>query len=359
MPPVRLDTSLETLLERHRVLAAPGALATIVATAGSTYRKAGARMLIEADGRMTGLLSGGCLEGDLRERALDVLGRGVAGIVEYDMRSDDDLIFGIGAGCEGAMRILVEPAPAGGSVARALATASAITKAGRGAALLVGIEGAAGTLGTRAWPTPDGDALEAPLQAACVAVLAAGASRSARFSGAGVPNEAWIQYLAPIPQVLVCGAGPDAVPLAELFGVLGMAVTVVDHRPAHALAARFPRARVVLATPGEIGAQLDLGGCLAAVVMSHHLVSDAGYLRALAASEVPYVGLLGPRARRERLLDELGELAPRLVPRLRGPIGLDIGAVTPESIALSIAAEIHAFAAGRAGGAFTRPAPAP
>ena len=359
MPPVRLDTSLETLLERHRVLAAPCALATIVATAGSTYRKAGARMLIEADGRMTGLLSGGCLEGDLRERAQAVLASGVAEIVEYDMRSADDLIFGIGAGCEGAMRILVEPAPAGGAAAAALAKASAITMAGCGAALLVGIEGPADTLGTRAWPAADGLTLDAPLAKACAEVIAVGASRSARFSGAGQPREAWIQYLAPVPRVVICGGGPDAVPLAELFAVLGMAVTVIDHRPAYAIAERFPRARVVLATPAEMAAQLNLDGCLAAVVMSHHLLSDAGYLRALAASAVPYVGLLGPRARRERLLGDLGDLAPRLVSRLRGPIGLDIGAVTPESIALAIAAEVHAFAAGRAGGAFARSAGAP
>ncbi len=357
MPPVRLDSSLEMLLERHRLLATPCALATVVATAGSTYRKAGARMLIEADGRITGLLSGGCLEGDLRERAQSVLEGGAASIVEYDMRSADDLIFGIGAGCEGAMRILVEPASAGSAAAAALEEASRITHAGSSAALLVGLEGPAGSRGTRVWPAPSAFPIAAEAAALCASVIAGGASRAVRFEGAALPSEAWIQYLAPTPRVLICGAGPDAEPLAALFAVLGMAVTVIDHRPAYALPARFPRARVLLAAPDLLGEQVELGACFAAIVMSHHLVSDAGYLRALAVSEVPYVGLLGPRARRERLLDDLEGLAPRLVPRLHGPIGLDIGAVTPESIALAIAAEVHAFAAGRAGGAFAHPPP--
>ncbi len=345
------------LLERHRRLTAPCALATIVATEGSTYRKAGARMLIEADGRITGLLSGGCLEEDLRERAREVLAGGRPTIVEYDMRSADDLIFGIGAGCEGAMRIVVEPAGAGSRAAGALEAASELTRRGQGAALLVGIAGAEASRGTRAWPAAA--PVEPELIAACQRVVLAATSENVHFAGGELPTEAWIQYLAPTPRVLICGGGLDAEPLVALLATLGFGVTLADHRPAYAQPARFPRATVVATAPASLGAEVAFGDFFAAVVMSHHLASDAQYLAVLAESPIPYLGLLGPRARRARLLADLGPVAAKLAGRLRGPIGLDIGAVTPESIALAIAAEIHAFAAGRGGGAIAQPVARP
>src|ERR1700674_5872909 len=120
---VRLDTSFELLLERAPVAHASRVLATVVATAGSTYRKPGARMLLMADGSYLGLLSGGCLESDLQIHAQQVLENGVPRAVEYDMRGPDDVLFGIGAGCEGAMRVLLEPAGPGSSAAASLATA--------------------------------------------------------------------------------------------------------------------------------------------------------------------------------------------------------------------------------------------
>src|SRR6202041_2419643 len=107
---VRLDTSLELLLQRAPAAQTSRVLATVVATAGSTYRKPGARMLIMADGSYLGLLSGGCLEADLKLHAQQVLENGGPRAVEYDMRGPDDVLFGIGAGCEGAMRVLLEPA---------------------------------------------------------------------------------------------------------------------------------------------------------------------------------------------------------------------------------------------------------
>jgi len=104
---VRLDTSLELLLERTPHDHSARVLATVVATAGSTYRKPGARMLIMADGTYFGLLSGGCLEADLKIHAQEVLQSGIARAVEYDMRGPDEFLFGVGAGCEGAMRVLL------------------------------------------------------------------------------------------------------------------------------------------------------------------------------------------------------------------------------------------------------------
>jgi xanthine/CO dehydrogenase XdhC/CoxF family maturation factor len=116
------------------------------------------------------------------------------------------------------------------------------------------------------------------------------------------------------------------------------------------VAADFPGAEVRLCDPHLLRSAVDLEQCHAAVVMSHHLPSDAAYLRELAQSARPaYIGLLGPEARRRRLAQELGPAADALRSRIRGPVGLDIGAVTPEGIALAIVGQIHAWLAGRGG----------
>jgi xanthine/CO dehydrogenase XdhC/CoxF family maturation factor len=131
-------------------------------------------------------------------------------------------------------------------------------------------------------------------------------------------------------------------------------VTLVDHRPAYAKPSRFPAAeKVIHARPEVLGKSLDTRGFNAAVVMSHHLASDLTYLTGLAKSEIPYVGLLGPAIRREKLLTDMGSDADLLRPRLRAPVGLALGGRAPESIALAIVAEIHAFLHGSEGGPFT------
>ena len=337
----RLDTSLEALLERLSALHEPAILATLVATAGSTYRKAGARMLIEADGRLTGLLSGGCLEHDLREYARAALAAGCARVVEYDLRNADDLLYGIGAGCEGAMCILLEPIDPTGILATALRAAASGLAAGTPAALAMTFRGDADALGTRVLPAAD-------LPAGTLA-RSGSFTRFTETLPVGDEQETWIQVLAPLPRMLVCGAGPDAEPLVALLRALRLPVTVSDHRPAYLDPSRFPGATLSLGSADSLGERLPLATFFAAVVMSHHLGSDESYLRVLAASAVAHVGLLGPRPRRERLLAALGADAQRLRGRLRGPVGLDIGAVTPEGIALAIGAELHALAAGRSG----------
>ena len=157
------------------------------------------------------------------------------------------------------------------------------------------------------------------------------------------------------PRLLVLGAGPDAMPLVEIAGLMNWHVTVFDHRPAYAVAERFPRARRVALNPaGELPRELSTAHYDAAIVMSHHLLSDQAYLAALAEHPaIPYVGLLGPAPRRTRLMQELGEKSRGLNGRLHGPIGLDIGARTPETIALAIVSEIQATLTGRPGGSFS------
>ena len=319
---VRLDTSLELLLERAPMASEPRVLATVVATAGSTYRKPGARMLLMADGSYIGLLSGGCLESDLQIHAREVLNSGVPRAVEYDTRGPDDILFGVGAGCEGTMRILLEPAGSTSRAEIALNQAARASQRGEPASLIMVHHAASLPLGTFA---------------AEQAITTIDRER------------AFVQAIAPPPHLLICGAAPDAQPVAGTARALGWRVTVVDHRPSYALADRFAGAEVKVANPKDLRAEVDLSRCHAAVVMSHHLPSDEAYLRELAESELPaYIGLLGPKARRGRLAQELGTVVDKMSGRLHGPVGLDIGATTPEGIALAIVSQIHAWLAGRA-----------
>jgi xanthine dehydrogenase accessory factor len=342
----RLDTSLELLLEHLPAAQARSVLATVVATAGSTYRKPGARMAFMADGSYLGLLSGGCLEADLKLHAQEVLDNGVPRAIEYDMRGPDDILFGIGAGCEGAMRVLLEPAGPGSPAAAALASAGCATRAGRSTSLVSVHQSDDIALGTY----DAGAALPPPLMRAAAQSLEERTARAMDWKEGGRSTRAFVDFLAPPPHVLICGAGPDAKPVASAARALRWRVTVVDHRPALAVAAAFPGAEVWVCDPKLLRSTVAIEECHAAVVMSHHLAADAAYLGELAEAGLPeYIGLLGPEARRVRLARELGPLVEKLRSRVHGPVGIDIGAVTPEGIALAIVSQIHAWLAGRGG----------
>lgn len=337
------------------------ALGILVRTQGSTYRKPGAMVLMADNGEYAGLISGGCLEGDLGERARAVIETGRAALVSYDLRNSDDVLWGLGLGCEGAMHILLlrvgpqEEWQPLAHLAAALrdhaATAIGVVTESTDSALPMGAlllpeTTASALILPRALSS---DTAAALLEPHVLAALAA-APRSGAVGSLEGPAARWQLLLLPLslpPRLLLLGAGPDALPVVDFAARLRWHVTLVDHRPAYAVPAHFPAAeRVLLARPEEVAQALDLKPFAAAVVMSHHLPSDLEYLRALSASPVPYVGLLGPAARREKLLAELGADAERLRPRLRAPVGFDLGGRTPEAVALAIVAEIHAFLHG-------------
>ena len=344
---ITTGTSLIEFYRSHRERGEPLVLATIVRTIGSTYRKPGAQMLLARDGRMAGLLSGGCAEADLIERAQRVFDTGQAVLTDYDTRGSDDVIWGIGLGCEGAMRILLTRLDAENDYQPFAMIADDMRNHRRGAFAFAVQEGDA-HLG-QCWRVDQPDLPAAVRDNLQVAI----ATRAA----ATVDIDHRAVFFAPVelpPRLLILGAGADALPVVEMAALLGWQVHLVDHRPAYAIASRFPRAREVLLTPAaELPQKVSLQEFDAAIVMSHHLPTDQTYLGLLAATQIPYVGLLGPAARRQRLLAELGEHAQRLQGRLAGPIGLDIGAKTPEGIALAIVAEIQAFLAHRGGGSFS------
>ncbi len=324
-------------------------LATVVATEGSTYSKSGAQMLITSTAQLRGLLSGGCLEADLAERARAVLASGAAELACYDMRGEDDLLYGIGSGCEGAMRVLLQRVGPAESW-QPLAAIADCVRARRSDALALIVEGPAAGRGwwagggTASGPEP------AAVSAARAASLAHAPARLIDCPLAGAAMRVLVLPLRLPPRLLLCGAGADAMPLAHHAVALGFAVTISDHRPALATTGRFPDCEVGCRAPAELGAAIAVARPDAAIVMSHQLPADLAYLRALAAEpDIGFVGLLSPAVRRERLLRDLGPLAEALRPRLRAPVGLDIGARTPQAIALATAAELHAWLAGRGG----------
>jgi xanthine dehydrogenase accessory factor len=323
---------LLALFDRARASAEPLVLCTVIRTGGSTYAKPGAQMLIAADGEYAGLLSGGCLEGDLREHARTVAATGQARIVSYDLRSSTDQLFGLGAGCEGAMDILLSRV----APEQDWQPLTALAQAHH-----AGLEAAVAFVSASNHPDyPLGMALLQPI------------SGKAEAAPPGV--ELFIARLAPPPHLLLLGGGPDARPVATLAAFLGWRVRVVDHRSHYLDPSRFPAGTTLVeARASDLARVVDLGQHAAAIVMSHHLESDLHYLRVLAHADVPYVGLLGPAARRERLLADLGVDADALRPRLRAPVGLDIGGRSPEAIALSIVGEVQAALAGRGGRPFS------
>jgi xanthine dehydrogenase accessory factor len=330
-----------------RAAAEPLVLATVYETAGSTYSKAGHRILLAGSGDYRGLVSGGCLEGDLAERSRGVIASGKAAAVTYDLRDSADELWGLGVGCNGLLRVFLQPLLVANdyepfrTIADCLAGTrpagvATVVESGR-ADVAVGATAVADASGERLFGAADGVAQQ--LREAGRVALRSASAQLATEQGCRI----LYAPLKPIPKLLVLGGGLDAIPLVGMAAELGWFVTVADHRPGYLARGGFERAeRAVLVEPEKLAAALPLAEYDAVVVMSHHLATDRKYLAELAPVGSRYLGVLGPRARRDRLLTELAAVAPQLRERLKGPVGLDIGADSPESIALSILADLQA-----------------
>jgi xanthine/CO dehydrogenase XdhC/CoxF family maturation factor len=323
-------------------------LATVVATEGSSYRKPGAMMLVRENHQFAGLISGGCLEGDLVEHASAVFGDGRPRRITYDLSSDEDAILSLGLGCGGIVHLLLqrlEREEGFGFLPRLLDT---VNERSTCILAVAHIESGNLPLGATAMADSQGrrsgdERLFGYLEQPARKWGSTGRYRYAGASPGGGPGPVLLVRVEPSPRVLICGAGPDAVPVARQVDALGWECLVVDHRGAYARPDRFPAsAQVLKAWPKDLADSFDLGEVDAAVVMSHNLEHDATYLAQLGPLNLRYLGLLGPRARREELQDRLGITEGRV----RGPAGLDIGAELPESVALSIIAEMHAVLSG-------------
>jgi len=272
-----------------------GVLATVVRTSGSTYRRAGARMLVSDNGRSAGLISGGCLESDLRERSKEVLSAGKPILVTYDSSSPGDILWGLGLGCTGIAHVLLERI-SGGEPCRALEfieECRALRSPGAVASVyaIAGFEGE--TTGSRVFvrdglPRTEGPAettLAAALGRACADAISSRKSSQLSVTLPGGTAEAFIEYVPPPVSLFVFGAGPDAPPLVSMATELGWIVTVVDGRPAYLTQESFPSAdELILAHPGDTSGAITIPREAAAVVMTHNFNNDLALVRTLLGS---------------------------------------------------------------------------
>lgn len=348
-----MHLGLTALLEFYRSHQQDDALVlgTVVATEGSTYRKPGAMMLIAADSSYRGLISGGCLEADLAAHASDVFADGKTRKLCYDMSEGDDFAWGLGLGCDGVIHLMLQRFDRSEGFGFLGTLDQAWSAKNNGLLSLVKTSNDPGfSAGDFALDCGAGYSTGNPLLVNSIhthegASFSGGHDMSRRYwqeiinTGAG-DIELLLIPIMPPPAILICGAGHDAVPVARLAVEMGWRCTVVDHRPGFARAERFPAAcDVQLLQPAELGQKIQLNQVDAFVLMTHHLGHDRSYLSQVVEVSRSYIGLLGPRARRDRLLGEIGATDAHV----HGPAGLDIGAEMPESIALAIIAEIHAF----------------
>lgn len=279
-------------LARVRERGERAALATLTRVEGSSYRKPGAKVLICGDGRLVGNVSGGCLENDLKERAGHVLASGRAEMVHYDTGADENTVWGLGLGCNGKIDIHLAPAPFDmvDDVRKKLA-------------------------GDEPFDLAAGD---------------------------------FVERLEPPANLLIVGAGDDAIPFVRLAAEAGFRVWLVDHRPAYLGRDVFaPAFRRVAMRPEDRDAGVPVTTRTLAVVMNHHLGLDRAWAARLAETPAPYIGLLGPKDRRAEIMKAVPAAHHA---RFYGPTGLDVGADGPEQIAVSIVAELLAVIARRAPG---------
>ncbi len=340
------------------------AMATVVKVRGSAYRRPGARMLMLPDGRVAGMISGGCLENDARERCRKVMATGKPMLVTYDSTAPEDIVFGLGLGCNGIVQVLIEPVIAGDERGLLAFFGACLARRQPGRIATV-FQSDTLALGTRMMRWPDGSVTsnfnDPAVSAALTRAFHETAARRAVLRQIELPEErtagVFLETVAPPVALTIFGAADDAIPVAHLAKSIGWHVTVIDARPAYATAERFPdvdavhclRPEALLASPHFVLPPDSL-----VMIMTHSFTRDRELLRVLLPRAPRYVGLLGPKARTTRLLDELAEegvvFPEENLARLHGPAGLDLGAETPEEIAVSIVGEMQAVLAGRGGG---------
>ncbi|MGR9053533.1 MAG: XdhC family protein, partial [Gammaproteobacteria bacterium] len=281
---------------------------------------------------------------------------GQAKMLFYDMRAPDDVVWGLGLGCNGAAKVLLQLLRAEGGFSPLPAVAAAAEAERPG--VLVSVcrsDHPAFPAGFNVFFDASAIDASSPFAPNAGRVLGRREPSLESICLDGLELEVFYDPLFPPAHLLIIGAGADAVPLVRCALSLGWRVSVVDYRPGHIKPERFPKeTRLLYSMPEDLIDNVPLQGFDAVVLMTHNIEYDARYLKALADSELPFIGLLGPAARRERLLAALGPSATAGAERVFGPVGLDIGARSPEEIALSVMAGIYAALNERPGGQLGR-----
>ena len=346
------DSTLRALFAQAKHLRdsnVPFVLATILSTEGSTYRKAGASMLIHADGSTTGMLAGGSFEEELAERAQPVLQTGKLLVYEFEMPSPRDSDTGRTWRRDGMARILLQRFSSENHYQPLSDLMRAVAQS-KSAVLVSVIESEeealpAGTIflcGVES-PTPLPAALAEDIQATAAAAVDSGAPLLIhQHTGAGESELFYLPVHPPL-HVLILGAVPDSIPVSRFARMLGWRNTIADPRSAFCRPDRFPDADAVLnVDPDNLEAVLNLDNVDAALLLTRSFDHDKLLIGPLARSRIPFVGILGSKSRCAKLMDTLGPEGARLQGRVHGPVGLDIRCDSPEEIALSIVGQIQA-----------------
>jgi xanthine dehydrogenase accessory factor len=340
------------------------ALVSVVHLDGSSYRRPGARMLINDEGQLTGAISGGCLEGDALRKAMLVIAQQNSKLVTYDTSDEDDVSVGVQLGCAGIIQVLFEPIDVNAAINPLLLLQKAIAK--RQQSVLVTLfsiqEKNKPQIGTCLLIEEDKTitgkipivAIEDAVMKDIEKMMQTKSSSFINYTADGIVYTAFIEFLQPTVSLIVVGAGNDAIPMVNIADSIGWEPRVVDGRNTHAKPERFTSAcQVLVSKPENVLEQITIDEQTVFVLMTHNYNYDLAMLRALLQREVKYIGMLGPKKKLMRMLDELKDAGIKLTDKqmnsIYGPVGLDIGAETAEEIALSIIAEIKAMFAGKKG----------
>ncbi|WP_336517841.1 XdhC/CoxI family protein [Pollutibacter soli] len=339
------------------------ALATVVHLEGSSYRRPGARMLITEEGEMTGAISGGCLEGDALLKAQHVMARNQARVITYDT-TDDDSALAIGLGCNGIVRILIEPIDPSDPFNQ-VSYLKKIT-ADRKRSVLVTLFSLdsrhANQKGTCLLMHENGDyessysgLLEESIIPAAKIALEEGKSSFKKYVSSQGTEIAFVELINPAVSLIIFGAGNDVVPLVNMAELLGWTTTVIDGRASYAREERFVSGcQVVVSKPESAFEHIHVDERTVFALMTHNYQYDKAILKILSTRSPVYVGMLGPSKKLGKMLEEFSEegsvISESFLETVHSPVGLDIGAETPEEIALSILSEIQSRTTGRTGG---------
>lgn len=323
-------------------------LATVVHVEGSAYRRPGARMLLLSDGSRVGSVSGGCLEHDVCRKAWWLTADGKPAVQVYDTHSDDDAVWEFGLGCNGIVHVMLERLDSPDAWAAMEFLAAVDARRGE-AVILTAICARADVLvGNRYWLDDTGvcgGSLAAGDLASSLHEIARDTFKYRASCLAHLPSgDFFVEWIAPPPPLVIFGAGHDVIPVATLAKQVGWHVTVVDTRAGYASAERFPDVdRIAVTAADDPIGDIEIGPQTAVVVMTHSFPLDEVLVPRLARLNPRYLGVLGARTRAERLIATIESTDTTA----HAPIGLDIGADTPETVALAIVAEIQAVLAGR------------
>lgn len=337
------------------------ALATVVKVRGSSYRSPGARMLITDDGKWVGSISGGCLEGDALRKARQVMTTEKALVVTYDTSEESNQNLGISLGCNGIIDVLIEPV-LGMDANNPIKLFEKLVRQNKPAVIATGCSGD-GFISKKIIYSDEGKIvstfqnteLTKTIEEDLLQLFKTPQSKTNMYKVENSTTEVFLELIQPSISLVIFGGGFDARPVSQLANVLGWDVIVTDECVAHIAPLFFPEAKnLSLCHRDTFDQEINVTPFTACVLMSHNYEYDRDVLKKLIKSEAPYIGILGPRKRFDKMIEEFKKdgiyLEKETLHKVHSPVGLDIGAETPDEIALSIISEIQSKFSKRSGG---------